>query len=167
MALAFIFSLGIFSLATTIIRLTKSIQFQKAKGLRSLELQPVLTYWTDIEVNTAIMVANLPALSALVRGKRSPISPRPSGYEKGRYGGSSGTAESNSQASFARKGAVSSTASGGRTFLVDEDEEKAPVMDLPAAPPTSRSSRGITRVTEFRLDVEGGDGAPRATGPRR
>lgn len=117
-------------------------------------MQPELTYWTDIEVNTAIMVANLPALSALFRGlrKSKPTSESLSGYEKGRYGssgaGSSGPANAQSVTSTARKGVANVTASEGRTFLADEDQEEA---ELGIGGPG-----GITRKSEYRVDIEAG-----------
>ncbi|KAI9785078.1 MAG: hypothetical protein M1816_000548, partial [Peltula sp. TS41687] len=157
-ALAFIFSLGIFSLSTTLVRLSRSIKFQHLTTfLDGVAMQPELTYWTDIEVNTALIVANLPALSALFRGlrKRKPASSEPpSGYEKGQYGSSgsggsgSGQGDTSSETSFARKGMANVTVSGDRTFL---DEEKGEEAALAMGRPS-----GITRKSEFRVDVEAG-----------
>ena len=152
-ALAFIFSLGIFSFATTIVRLSRSIKFQKLSTfLDGVAMQPELTYWTDIEVNTAIMVANLPALSALFRGwgRRKPTSEPPSGYEKGQHGssgyGRSRQGDTSSETSFAGKGVANVTVSRDRTFLNDKDDEEAVLgMGKPS---------GITRKSEFSVDIE-------------
>ncbi|KAI9779994.1 MAG: hypothetical protein M1816_003276 [Peltula sp. TS41687] len=127
--LAIIFSLGIFSLSATLIRLSRSIKFSRLNNyVLTVPMQPELALWTLMEVNTAIICANLPAISALFRGFNRTRSTGASGSEgaklsdlseKLNWGASNGSSSSNSQTGFVPRTAglnissATAAASGG------------------------------------------------------
>ena len=66
--LIFIYLLSFFSLAATIVRLHSVIQFDSnIRQVQSLTQRMAYSYWAMLEIMTAIMCANLPALPALHR----------------------------------------------------------------------------------------------------
>ncbi|KAI9827953.1 MAG: hypothetical protein M1826_006149 [Phylliscum demangeonii] len=184
LGLAFVFSLGIFSLVTTIIRLRTSIRFSRLKTLvEGIAMEPELSYWSDVELNTAIICANCPAISALFRGFSKSRSTRASGsggkrsndYEKRKYPSSPSTV--GSQTGFAGRGFVShhaSTASSGggdgKTFLHDPSVVHgggggggdvvgfdAPLPELPyAASMPAPAPVAMAHVSSFPAPARGG-----------
>jgi hypothetical protein len=194
--LAFIFSLGIFSLVATLVRLSRAITFSRIHNyIFHAAMEPELTLWTLTEVNTAIICANLPAISALFRGFGRSNSTNPSGppgekaseqsEKRALADGSSGSSSSNSQVGFsARMGGthpsatISATVVGGgdKSSLKDPSifiHERDLGDDIDAiSTPSNRSGDGtaghgittgtyggITRTTDFRMDIEKGEKA--------
>lgn len=142
-----LFSLGIFGLAATIVRLVISIKFdQENNPARSFLLQPSYTIWTQVEINVAAMCANAPALWTLTKWLlqgRTLTKPSPM-YEKDRTGGS-GSGKSASHQQVGQKGVHLSSVSCGRKKIQEDLED---------------DNAGITRKTEFRLDIEAGKKEP-------
>ncbi|KAI9668934.1 MAG: hypothetical protein M1829_005246 [Trizodia sp. TS-e1964] len=127
--LFFVFSLGTFATAASAMRLYRSIYLQKASIIEAAYAGPILQLWTDFETNTALICANLPALSTLFQYVRKQYklksaSPTPP-FGENAYGIS------------------------GESKPVDPSTNNSTNENS-----LSEKSSGTTRITEFSLDVE-------------
>lgn len=141
--LVFLFSLGIFSLAATLVRLAMSTIFKNTKSYKeNLQMQPRYSTWTQAEINIAIVCANMPALWTLAKWLiqgRSLTRPSAGSYDKypsrpparGKGSGGSG----GSQENFGHRGAIVNAVSGGQRTSWNE------------------KSDGITFKTEVSMDI--------------
>ena len=60
--------LGFFSFATTIVRLVQAVTFRAVTDYVERESKlTIFSIWSAVETNTALICANLPALSALLK----------------------------------------------------------------------------------------------------
>lgn len=60
--------IGFFSFATTLVRLVQAVQFREISDYVQRESKlTIFSIWSAIETNTALICANLPALSALLK----------------------------------------------------------------------------------------------------
>ena len=70
-----LFSVGLGGTAATAVRLWKTIELAKMFSIVLLEsffTGPTIIMWSQIELNTIVICANLPALSAGLRRRREP-----------------------------------------------------------------------------------------------
>lgn len=68
LGLMFIYALAFFSLVATLIRLAQSVQYLLIDDfLEQRETLMIFSVWTVVETNTALICANLPALSAFFK----------------------------------------------------------------------------------------------------
>lgn len=60
--------LGFFSFGTTIVRLVQAVQFRAVTDYVQRESKlTIFSIWSAVETNTALICANLPALSAMLK----------------------------------------------------------------------------------------------------
>lgn len=146
-----IYFFGFVSFSATVVRLQKSITFRNTKSSRETQfaLQPTYTFFTSVEINTAIVCANLPALSALLRYTRfgksyaSRSSSKPSSGPSDRQLRPSGLVSVESQASVVDR----DTASPVGVSLTEKVDGKDGIF-----------GSAIVRTTEVTVDVERGGG---------
>ncbi|KAI9674013.1 MAG: hypothetical protein M1829_003856 [Trizodia sp. TS-e1964] len=131
--LYFLFGLGIFAMAASAMRLYRSVVLQKATGIDGLVAAPVLQVWTDFETSTALICANLPALASFFQYVRK--------QRKLKSASSNPPVDSDSYGVSKESKPLTTSTNGNTTRGSDEN-----VM-------TEKSS-GITRMTEFSMDVE-------------
>ncbi|KAI9792183.1 MAG: hypothetical protein M1816_002723 [Peltula sp. TS41687] len=139
--LVVLFSLGIFSFAATIVRLSLSIKYKGTKDvIKNLRLQPTYSAWTQSELNVAIVCANMPALWTLAKWLlqgRSMTKPSEAGYDRYPSGRTPprGNASGGSQDDFGQRGAMMNAVTGGQRTSYNEKPD------------------GITYKTEVSMDV--------------
>ena len=67
-----VYMLGFFSFSTTVLRLYQAITFREVTDTVQRESKlTIFSIWSAIETNTALICANLPAVSALVKSSHS------------------------------------------------------------------------------------------------
>ncbi|KAI9684103.1 MAG: hypothetical protein M1829_003373 [Trizodia sp. TS-e1964] len=140
--LALLFALGIFAMIASAVRLSRTIILQKATGLDGLLAAPPLEMWTDFEVNVAIICANLPALSSLFQWVRK---------QRKLAGASSAAPIGSASYGVSKESKPLSSSNGNTTRGSDENV----VLE---------KNSGITRMTEFSMDVEANGAYHQPTG---
>ncbi|KAI9831612.1 MAG: hypothetical protein M1826_003221 [Phylliscum demangeonii] len=141
-ALVILFSFSILSVAATIVRLSKAVQFSNTNNtIQSILRQPGYGVWTAVELNVAIVCANMPGIWTLVKWlmQGRSLDKRASAYEKYQHSGSPARAPSDSRINLGQKGAVVSAVSGGRMGSSGSESGRA---------------GAITRKMEVSMDVE-------------
>ena len=138
-------------------RLVKSVQFEHTKDVHQSILKAVgFSIWTEVELNVAMICANLPALWTLLKWLsqgRQLTKPASNSYQKYNSGstpvggGAGGTTHSDPEVDFGRDRAiVVSSVSGGRILSSSDDTEMEKTgLRYPGA---------ITRKTEFSMNVD-------------
>ncbi|KAI9674012.1 MAG: hypothetical protein M1829_003855 [Trizodia sp. TS-e1964] len=127
-----LFSLGTFAMVASAMRLYQAILVQRATGIDGLLAYPPFQLWTDLETNTAIVCANVPALSSLFQRLRKQRKLKASPFTPPLNSGG------------ASKEVKPANSSNSNTTIRANDEDNAML----------EKSSGITRTTEFSMDIE-------------